>query len=129
MVGITIISFHGSAILLEWVIRGVASDSISGVPCFSTRDFRRVIVFNTDDILKKIYLPTYYQFIPSSLQVWAKSVTKELLKWALFSSSYTTMPVLYGLVKKIGETFPETSFEELQLKKKDLMRKFKVRRS
>lgn len=60
--------------------------------------------------------------------MWAKSVTKELLKWALFSSSYTTMPVLYGLVKKIGETFPETSFEELQLKKKDLMRKFKVMR-
>lgn len=126
MVEITTISFHGSAILPEWVIGGVASDSISGVPCFW--DFRRLIVCDTDDILKKIYLPTYYQFIPSSLQVWAKSVTKELLKWALFSSSYTTMPVLYGLVKKIGETFPEKSFEELQLKKKDLMRKFKVMR-
>uniref|UniRef100_A0A8D8WXM2 Fatty-acid amide hydrolase 2 n=2 Tax=Cacopsylla melanoneura TaxID=428564 RepID=A0A8D8WXM2_9HEMI len=58
-------------------------------------------------------------------EIWTHSVTKEVLKWAMFRSKYTSTSVLYGIIKKAADCIPQRRIERLLLKKNDLIKKFR----
>ncbi|KAI5756468.1 hypothetical protein M8J77_025311 [Diaphorina citri] len=66
-----------------------------------------------------------YQEDDEHPEVWSHSVTKEVLKWLMFSSKFTTTTVLYGVIKKAADCFSQRKIDTLLAKKKDLMKKFR----